>query len=145
MEKLPTYQQQFDKITEAYIKGEIKPYEPCFCFCGTLCNNESSWFLSSRGEGNGAGGYSHKELKRMESALVYTIDKQTVNHGCKFHLPETVEPHPNYENALFNGMVAALEVLKQIHIERGEVIDEVPAFKKREPTTTPLTLKPSIN
>lgn len=38
---------------------------------------------------------------------------------------------PDYENKLFNGMVAALEVLKQIHIEHGEVIDEEPVFTKR--------------
>ncbi len=40
---------------------------------------------------------------------------------------------PRFEDQLFSGMVAAIEVLKQIHIERGEVIeDDNYGFKKRE-------------
>lgn len=31
---------------------------------------------------------------------------------------------PLYEDALFEGMCKALEVLKQIHIERGENVEE---------------------
>lgn len=139
MKKLPTYNEQFNKITEAYIKGEIRPYEANFCFCGTLCNNDSSWFMSSGGEGKGYGAYSHKELKKMEKAVLCTLAKLTLGIDEKIPSHENMErikEHLNYETALFNGMVAALEELKQIHIERGEVIDQAPVFIKRELATS---------
>lgn len=38
----------------------------------------------------------------------------------------------NYEEGLFEGMVKALEVLKEIHRSRGENVDEeIQAFTKR--------------
>jgi hypothetical protein len=45
---------------------------------------------------------------------------------------QEIMQHENYENALFNAMCNALEVLKQIHIAWGENVDETPVFKKRE-------------
>lgn len=129
-----TYQQAYDKIIDAYFKNEIRPYEPRFCFCGTLNNNEGEWF-NSKLERSGIY-YTHKELKKMEMPFLMTIDYFTLNEGKK--IPSSVDNsfsimiHHNYENALFEGMCRALEVLKQIHISRGETIDGNIGFKKRE-------------
>jgi hypothetical protein len=128
-----TYNEQFNKITEAYIKGDIKPFDPNFCFCGTLCDNEKKWTCRPYG------GYNNNDFFNMESALY----KELIPAGLKvldFRISNTnvienwqnIQKSPNYETALFNGMVAALEVLKQIHIEHGEVIDNVPVFVKRK-------------
>lgn len=130
----PTYQQQFDKITEAYIRDEIKPLSKLFCFCGTLSND---WM---KGDKN----YSYKEYADMEEALFSTIpeieymgkgtlstSKFAASIGLLDFLDEPEKQIPNYEDKLFSGMVAALEVLKQIHIERGEVIDTPPQFIQR--------------
>lgn len=34
---------QFDKLTEAYIRGEVKPFDPCACFIGNLLNKTAMW------------------------------------------------------------------------------------------------------
>lgn len=134
MNKL-TYRQAYDKIIEAYFNDEIKPYHGQFCFCGTLAHTPGSsaydhnyWRQDD---------YSHRELDKMEAALLITIMDLTLGGGDKYFTcmddeRTTVINHPNYEYALFEGMSAALDVLKQIHIERGEVIDELPVFAKRE-------------
>lgn len=38
-----TYRQAYDKIIDAYFKGEIRPMEAMFCFCGILSDNSSVW------------------------------------------------------------------------------------------------------
>lgn len=141
-----TYKQAYNKIIDAYFKDEIKPFDAEFCFCGTLCKKRSSFWLGS--------GYSNKQLRMMEGALLVTLQKKTVGFigepvwvrdmclpgdQLAFHLNNQegvtefqILEHPIYEDALFSGMSAALDVLKQIHIERGEIIDEVPEFVKRE-------------
>ena len=126
--QLPTYEQQFNKITEAYIKDEIEPYDSEFCFCGTLnpYRNIEGLSMAWNYDLNGVTQqyrhpqpYTYKEYKRMEIAL---FD----------NLREVVKGNAGWEERLFSGMCEALEVLKQIHIERGEVIDDTPVFKKRE-------------
>lgn len=121
-----TYKQSYDKIIDAYFKDEIQPFNPEFCFCGTLCDG-SNWF-------NGVSypevmehcpysGYTGLQLGIMGKSLLDRV----------WNVPTSDE---SYEDELFAGMSAALDVLKQIHIERGEVIDEdIPAFTKRELVT----------
>lgn len=135
----PNYKTQFDKITVDYISGNIKPYDSNFCFCGTLNHHCGGWQF---GDGDN---YSEEQFYKMEEVLLKTIAEETV--GLKYvkgnyyavgknNPRDRIQDHQNFENALFNGMCAALNVLKQIHIERGEVIDEVPVFKKRELQTS---------
>lgn len=152
-----TYKQAFDKITEAYIKGEIKPYSKSYCVCGNLSGGrEWSRIMSYREFDNDvfvreySGDkfierpmmelrakhfYSGYEYYAIEDALLTTIkniafpdSESKYSTVDLFHEPED---NPKYEEALFKGMCAALEVLKQIHISRGETIDET-AFIKRE-------------
>ena len=59
------------------------------------------------------------------------------NAGKEFGFPLNSQPNlvvfeVANEDKLFEGMCAALEVLKQIHKERGEDVDSVPEFKKRK-------------
>lgn len=141
-----TYKQAYDKIIEAYFKDQIQPYEPKFCFCGTLSGG-SNW---ERGMYNG------RELRLMEASLLKTLRAETLGFigepvmveeaspelGCghlAYYEPrqtngsiEEIIEHPNYETALFNGMVAALGTLKEIHRSRGEDVDgDIPVFSKR--------------
>lgn len=133
MEKL-TYRQAFDKITEAYIRGEIIPVDSNFCFCGTLSPNRGEWnqlcgfsygnpkpdFLSFKYKNEEP--YTLWEYKQMEWALINNKNEYAMKNNVDYA----------GEDALFAGMCAALEVLKEIHRARGEDVDEVPVFTKRE-------------
>lgn len=128
-----TYKQAFDKITEAYLKGEIEPFYPEFCFCGTLCNGRDSWQNSSFRQRFHQ--YSWDEYGRMERALFSSMPGVIWVGNGDIDIDRHPSNNPNYETILFEGMCAALEVLKQIHIERGEIIDEVQVFTKRQLAT----------
>jgi len=124
-----TFKQAFDKITEAYIKGDIQPYHVDFCFCGTLASRRGiSWDTSI---------YSFAQLSAMEFALLEEIRAQTMGGPDMYFRTgngisrESVFNHPRYEQALFDGMVKALDVLRKIHISRGEDVEAF-EFKKRE-------------
>ena len=118
MKKL-TYQQAYDKIIQDYFNDRIRPIEPTFCFCGTLCG-DNKWF-----------GYTHENLDKVRHnnyGPYKGVEYARMEHALLIKLP--LFGHFN-EDELFAGMSAALDELKQIHIERGEVIDEVPVFTKR--------------
>lgn len=133
----PTYKEQFDKITRAYINDEIQPYDIEFCFCGTLSYKKDAlgWWDTDF--------YCFQDLHNMEFELLNTIMVKTIggndiyiqsdldNDNC-WEKRDAVKNHSNYEDAVFEGMCKALDVLKAIHISKGEVIDEVPAFQKRK-------------
>lgn len=133
----PTYKEQFDKITEAYIKGNIEPYKSNFCFCGTIApeeyssegfknwNNYDGKFVQSKHF------YSLIEYGQMEEALFIPLNAYNGRTSSLSGLRLTEEDE-GYEDALFTGMCDALDVLKQIHISKGEIIDDVPVFKKRK-------------
>jgi len=138
---MPTYKEQRDKIIEAYFKDEIKPFDAKFCFCGTLNNNNSAW-VRRRFH------YSLDEFYEMEKALYSGLksvglkiigrlsNRESINDIQNW---QNCDIHPNYENALFGGMSAALDVLKEIHRNRGENVDEetTPFIKRNKvPETT---------
>lgn len=121
MDKL-TYRQAYDKIIDAYFKDQMEPYEPNFCFCGNLCDNTNDWFYGMPSETKqpyaASHGYSGGQLYLMEQALLRHV---------------APGPYLEYEDDLFKGMSAALDVLKEIHRSRGENVDEdIPAFTKRQ-------------
>lgn len=127
------YSEAYDKIIQAYFKDEIKPGSNRFCFCGTLSPNEN-WRWNSSRKGKIAYPYSINEYLEMETALftgMSFILKVIVDGYMSPSEFGLLEDHPKYEDALFQGMVNALEALKQIHIERGEIIDEASTFTKR--------------
>jgi hypothetical protein len=119
-----TYKQAYDKIIEAYFKNQIKPLSADFCFCGTLAGGSNRWFGESCEWHKDFGNYKGREYVRMEVALFDGLKKSS---GTEHWYNDM----PGYEDALFSGMCAALDVLKQIHIERGEIVDDLPSLTKR--------------
>ncbi len=137
-----TYKQAYDRLTEAYIKDQIQPYNPEFCFCGTLNDSSPQWFNSSCAEKQAN---KHNDGIHYSGEELFAMENEFLNHlHVKLNTAEKYDPfslirkgivytiyHPQYEQVLFEAFCKALDVLKQIHIDRGEVIDEVPEFKKR--------------
>lgn len=120
-----TYKEAEDKIIQAYFRDEIKPFDSSFCICGTLHGSET-WNLISYWP-MPESPYTYEEYKRIEWPLLFGINEFL--SGKMVYGDRETSSH--WEDALFYGMCAALEVLKQIHIDRGENIDPVP-FKKRQ-------------
>lgn len=122
-----TYRQAYDKIIEAYFKDEIKPWDAEFCFCGNLCDKSGEWYMLAIPNNMViTKGYRGFEFHMMERALLDTMYEMNV-------FASTNVDTKKYEDALFAGMVKALDVLKEIHRSRGENVDEdIPAFTKRE-------------
>lgn len=132
-----TYRQAYDKIIEAYFKDEIQPLNAEFCFCGTL--SPDSFWARSNVPSSVDYPYSYLEYGKMEKALF-------IPFGYSQRSPGSINTHTKnglssdelvlvegYEDKLFKGMCAALDVLKEIHRSRGENVDEkIPAFTKRE-------------
>lgn len=140
-----TYKQAYDLLIDAYYKDEIKPYDASFCFCGNLNENNRSWLshddkCTTHYDGIN---YNGKELWLMEDALLSHLNKELYTDGkyTMFSKDYSFEDgwvvrkdttkYENYEDVLFEAFCKALDVLKQIHIERGEVIDEVCELSKR--------------
>lgn len=132
-----TYVEARDKIWNAYFRDEIKPLEVDFCFCGTLAGGDV-W------EDGLCPLYARQEYGIMEKALfsawseIIWIDNADIS--VKDNRLDTIDivnkELPDYEDKIFSGMLSALEVLKQIHRERGEVIPEdEPLLKKRNLVT----------
>jgi hypothetical protein len=140
MQTLPTYREQYDKIIQAYFKDEIKPYNSNFCFCGTLApdiyarDGYKNWNNHAGGFNKKQQPYTLEEYYRMEKALFLELNAyegRIDGKTCSLSSKCLERHHDGYEDALFAGMCAALDELKKIHEERGEVIDEVPEFTKR--------------
>lgn len=113
-----TYNEAYDKIIDAYFKDEIQPMDPEFCFCGTISPNH--WWRMQDMHPEIKYPYSANEYMKMEYALFCGIGLLIGDNYDLF-----------YEDALFKGMCAALEVLKQIHESRGEVVEEDRRLQKR--------------
>lgn len=119
-----TYNEAYNKIIDAYFKDEIKPFDAQFCFCGTLCDSSADWHIYSheiitKARHNDFNGYTGHQFVMMEHALLEHV--RCIGPG-----------NVRYEEKLFNGMCDALGVLKEIHRERGEDVDAMPALTKRK-------------
>ena len=128
MNKL-TYKEAYDKIIQAYFNDEIRPMNCKFCFCGTLSPDER-WALKRTGS-EVVYPYTYDEYNRMENALFGITPLSSTNRLRTFaeRGPWSAEV---YENALFEGMCEALDELEEIHRERGEDVDSLPALTKRQ-------------
>jgi hypothetical protein len=126
----PSYKEQFDKLTRAYINDEVEPYISCSCFVGNLLNNKSVWDFGRRVIGNIETDASCLRVAQncidRESSGLYSV-KEIVDLEARFML--CVDNHN--EEGLFNAFSKTLDLLKQIHLSKGEIIDEVPEFKRR--------------
>lgn len=170
-----TYKTQFDKLTRAYIAGQVDPYSCSACFCGNLLNNHSFWIdgtsrnevrnggaIAISGEQGGfnlmypgsvskdavkrairqveeesEGTYTMFEIAQLEAVFLNTYRKyggipSYTAKGMRNANLWTKEDEKIYEEALFKAFEEALEFLKQIHISKGENVDETPTFVKRQ-------------
>lgn len=135
-----TFKQQFDKLTEAYIRGEVYPYEPCACFVGNLLNRTSDW--CTRGGIIWKELYFHDEsseeqMKRAvlrESGGFYTIHEiHLLEQTFLMNIRTNREwNEPLYEEQLFKAFEKTLDLLKQIHESKGEIVEPF-QFTKRQP------------
>lgn len=135
----PTFKQQFDKITAAYIENKLDPWEACACFIGNMLNGKDDWIN---------GRYEHGTICYAPEALQSAMRCIKEEAGGLYSLREVVDMEHNfllivekankmdnkqYENALFEAMSSTLDMLKKIHESKGEVIDQYD-FTKRELT-----------
>lgn len=150
-----TYKQQFDKLTEAYISGKVDPLNSCACFVGNLLNGDYKWGIG-RGvfgevsnadiikesiEREAEGFYTPQEIVDLEEKFLRSIntarDNPSAYSNCsKIHL-KVIKGMPldaAEEEALFIGFEKTLDLLKQIHESKGEVVDAPPVFFKRKLT-----------
>lgn len=150
-----SYTTQYNKLTEAYIRNEVNPFMDCNCFVGNLLNNHGSWsgirnfgrtnnsidfcpilknyndFGYNYGRdtiiSNSEGMYTPEDIVSLEKRF---LQKFNANCNCVFFDKNhtTLEE----EEALFIAFESTLDLLKEIHISKGEVIDDSPKFVKRE-------------
>ena len=155
-----TFKQQFDKLTEAYIKGEVEPYDSCGCFVGNLLNKTNDWIgclAGERGQGKGEiimqnhwgfnreefdlalevikiNGYTPRQISMLENCFMHNITKH-INTQSAFRFNtsyvDMLDAHPDKEDIIFNAFSKTLDLLKEIHESKGEVVDKI-EFKKRE-------------
>lgn len=150
----PSYKSQFDKLTVAYIANQVNPYDCCGCFVGNLLNRTSMWNrcksdliiydmgstvgrvvtpqemeearLSIEAQSNGF--YTPEEIIDLEGNFMRIVrgygDFKSWRH-----------PTPKMEDVLFRAFEATLNGLKQLHLSKGEIIDETPVFVKRSLVT----------
>lgn len=169
----PTYKQQFDKLTEAYIHNKVNPFLTCACFVGNLLNRDTAWtgirtlehilspeittvviepgVISNRidfqrfiaaGEAidkQGEGLYSYEEIALLENNFLSVYNSKRVK-GSKSKLIGQIQfnaiVYNTEEDALFAAFESSLDLLKSIHIQKGEIIDESPKFVKRTHQTS---------
>ena len=131
-----TYFEAYNKVIEAYFRDEIKPFDPRFCFCGTLSPN-CKWHTQSLFDKiifNYP--YSVDEYSKMEYYFFKPFRKMGIKligiSEVNMELPYGFEYSERYEKLVFDGMVNALGILKSIHRERGENVDEEIPFVKRD-------------
>lgn len=142
------YKTQFDKLTSAYIAGKVDPYSACGCFVGNLLNNSINW-VKARDldlkvakdqttktiskecvdeESNNS--YSLQEIYDLERIFLRTYRENNGDYYAFDSIRGTGATKQD-EDALFIAFEKTLEYLKQLHISKGEVIDEIPVFEKR--------------
>lgn len=139
-----TYKEQFDKLTRAYINDEVNPYSECACFVGNLLDGSREWAKFRRGDcykGKGEvfiasfpiDGYTTHEIVALENCFMEYIWENIKDKHEKFtDCSPVYNELQNKEDVLFEAFEKTLALLKEIHISKGENIEEEFEFKKRE-------------
>lgn len=147
------YASQFNKLTEAYIRNEVNPMTNCNCFVGNLLNNRPKWaahrffprilrvnpeslyrtkFTSLKSinyilEEQTNSFYTPSDILLLERMFLKTFLLSGGNEVADWYNPLETD-----EDALFVAFEKTLDLLKEIHISKGEIIEEVPTFVKRQ-------------
>jgi len=139
----PNFITQYNKIVNAYLKNELKPCLPCACFVGNLLNNTREW-IQARGldfevlnsqdlwikEGKscileeGGGVYTPEDIFKLESNFMKCI------YGEDLIKCEDDFEEGEFEEAIYQAMESTLLILKEIHISKGEMVEDY-IFTKR--------------
>ncbi len=132
MNKTPTYQEQWQKITSAYLNNKLKPWDACACFIGNLLNNKGEWVLGRDIIGNVIHSVAAERCVINQSHGYYSM--QEIATLERNFLDKVIVGQPGFmkynEDALFHAMTSTLEMLKGIHEKNGEVVDPI-EFNKR--------------
>lgn len=147
-----TFKEQFDKLTAAYIKGEVHPFQNCACFVGNLLNGQHAWGATRTYSSNGI------QARRCEQLPLYFLEYYKEGLNCintasdrTYTVKDIVrlennfmriitrnwsilEPHTPSEDCLFEAFSSTLDLLKEIHESKGEVVDPF-EFTKRQLVT----------
>lgn len=104
----PTFKEQFDKLTSAYIAGKVNPMSHCACFIGNLLDNDASWsvYRNYRRGGNSEcsilsfhGGYNIEDIVAMENNFLRVLTAEGRIDDTIIHL--TFTPSSRYIDECF--------------------------------------------
>lgn len=147
-----TYQEAWQRITTAYVNGQLDPYIECACFVGNLLggsgwgwcrmlNEHHSRVLDVNRMPNrefrlnvlqayeyvaerGDNMYSPADIAYLEDTFLSTITK-TADKDVSLRIMTVHKDDIRYEDALYEAMVVTLEELRKIHIAKGENVDQI--------------------
>lgn len=146
----PSFMEQFNKLTEAYISNKVNPFESCGCFVGNLLNRHTKWHYVKpsctvmtfgmatrspnadeleignkvlREQSNGL--YTGREIEQLEKSFMRGL-------GDYGGVMSWKQPSATAEQLLFRNFSTTLDLLRQVHISKGEIIEERPVFNKRQ-------------
>lgn len=126
-----TFKQQFDKLTEAYIRGEVDAFDCKKCFVGNLLNGNGDW-MDCRGDiGELTDEKGLKTIISIEANGFYT-PLEIIQLEERF-MDLAPLPSRQHEDLLFEAFSKTLDLLKQIHESKGEIVEPF-EFVKRELT-----------
>ena len=142
-----TYREAYDRIVNAYMKDELKPFSNCACFIGNLLGS-GQWSACRAPAGRSmtrsrldalvlinSFGYCYENICSMEDNFLNEIFSITRGECFKNPRRTRIKYSERYgeafENGVFAAMSSTLDMLKKIHEENGEIVD-APVFKKRE-------------
>lgn len=141
--------ESYNKIVNAYLKDELEPLNACACFVGNLLNNSLHWGTTCSSENyQYLGTFNdvkpqrrsyHIDVIRKESNNFYTSDDITRLEYNFLHAYGKASgfswikryKDTRYEEELYRAMESTLLLLKQIHEEKGEIVEDY-TFTKRE-------------
>lgn len=134
-----TFREAFDRITKAYYRNEIEPFNACGCFVGNLLNKNNGWV-----EGCGGLGELRSDKLRVFKARLSVSDNSDNTYSLEeiaelenvfmSHIRTISKNDEGDEAEIFQAMEAALLKLREIHESKGEIIEPL-EFKKRELVT----------
>jgi hypothetical protein len=134
----PTFQQQFDKITKAYFKNKLQPFNGCACFIGNMLNGNSGWEKGRvfRPHGKSRAIISFNNVLEKESNLLYNRNDivELENNFLKVldYSKEYILSKSTYtEENLYKAMESTLVMLRKMHEQKGEIVQDY-SFVKRE-------------
>ena len=149
-----TFQEQYNKVVKAYMENELRPMRSSSCFVGNMLNNRCEWIHLRKLEINNNGkmnlvpvseeeflnGFITDSNREMQLASYrrrlnllkgfYTIDDICKLEQCFLNAVNWMNTKD--ENKLFSAMEKTLLLLREIHESKGEEINYVESFKKRE-------------